>query len=1219
MLPIFNSLRPGQQVRVESRNADDLRVLSSGAEFDGDHLDYLWFELEEREAGRTYHTFKAIKLRALTHIPVEVRDDPTVLGKMVTVLRGLYNARVDFIHLHAGIFDEPALGIVQVYGVIGVSEKSLYDALGQANLGLSALLAAMANYPQSRLASLNTRQAQWLLDALQTMPYALSVVGQPDPREQARGMGRKAPLMTGQPQTPSGEITAQQNEMLMRGMAQVREEYVMITLASRVERDDLAVMLEGIAREASVYASKQRGTRAISFGFALPLALGAGSGRSGGRSYSEGSAEGESESTGVADGTSRTEGTAHTEGTNWGESHSRSIGEAHSVGHSTSTTTGVSVAESKGTSRAQGIAHSDGQTWSESDSQGRAVSDGQSWASADTVGRTESQSVTDGHGSSHTTSVTHSQGQGQSATLGASVGGGVSAQPFGIGVGANASVNASMTASQNQGVAVAEVNGSSSMHSETHGVATSQAHSESVGGSHSVSVSEGHASSVGGSRGQTLSQTEGQSQGVTRTVTTSTGESNSESHTQSWGESWGESRGGSVSDSKSVSDGVSHVESSAHGVSRSASVAQARTYALSEMASFSVGGVPSVSLSKTFQWEDDVAIRLTELLRQQEVLLDQMSKEGGYLTDVYVLTRTQSGKRAAQALVPQAFHGVDEVVTPVLTRELSPDEEGHLRLHAACFTPCAAEETVPGVMSGYRHASLLSMLQVAAYAAPGVFEEGVALTTQESIPPFAFLPDMDGDVVLGHLVSTETGDLTAAQVRLSPERMFHTVFAGNTGYGKSVAAERLALETTARWKYRTVVLDFGQGWRKMLTAPGLDGHVEIYQLQPGAMRPLRWNPLQFGKRIDPEQQLRAICDLWANAGGMGPRQLGFMRRALIDLYLEHGALTADRQVLGDELWNTVRNSHEEEAIVRRLKELNLPVRSLIGTHLGALTAIERQALAVYRSRRVDIPAWHGRLDEMYRKMDARATTDRTSLEGVLLRLEPFSRGEMALMYGRGDDVSGQGPVTIEDVSLPWGLTVFEGGAELDEYSKVALLSMMAWHLYTDAVRRRREELNQGGFTNWMQIFFEEANKVLGGVSGASGDDEGGATTAQQFQDMWRDGRKYRIWLHLMTQSPADLPPGIVDSCNNAFVTQLKSPKDRDLMMAHLALSEKGFVDEHYKRFLSRMEVARSVVKLGYSTDRRDVQPVLAEPLMVPAREPTDGEIYRHFLFRQIDG
>ena len=87
------------------------------------------------------------------------------------------------------------------------------------------------------------------------------------------------------------------------------------------------------------------------------------------------------------------------------------------------------------------------------------------------------------------------------------------------------------------------------------------------------------------------------------------------------------------------------------------------------------------------------------------------------------------------------------------------------------------------------------------------------------------------------------------------------------------------------------------------------------------------------------------------------------------------------------------------------------------------------------------------------------------------------------------------------------------------------------------------------------------------------------------------------------------------SRNNAIFTRLQAPKDRDLMMAHLALSEKGFVDEHYKRYISRMEVARSIVKLGYSRDKRDVQPMLTEALMVPAREPTDAEIYRHFLLR----
>jgi hypothetical protein len=125
---------------------------------------------------------------------------------------------------------------------------------------------------------------------------------------------------------------------------------------------------------------------------------------------------------------------------------------------------------------------------------------------------------------------------------------------------------------------------------------------------------------------------------------------------------------------------------------------------------------------------------------------------------------------------------------------------------------------------------------------------------------------------------------------------------------------------------------------------------------------------------------------------MGSRQLGFMRRALIGLYLDNGALTADKNVLGDPDWSTVFNRHEEDAIVRRLQELpEVPARSLVGIHLGSLAAVERQALAVYRSRNVDLIGWYERLHEMYRRMDARATTDRTSPEGVLLRISQLGK------------------------------------------------------------------------------------------------------------------------------------------------------------------------------------------------------------------------------------
>ena len=95
---------------------------------------------------------------------------------------------------------------------------------------------------------------------------------------------------------------------------------------------------------------------------------------------------------------------------------------------------------------------------------------------------------------------------------------------------------------------------------------------------------------------------------------------------------------------------------------------------------------------------------------------------------------------------------------------------------------------------------------------------------------------------LARQYSTERGQLTHSLLRLTPERHFHTAFVGDTGFGKSVTAERLAYETTRSWHYRTIVLDFGQGWRKALNWPELEGRVDIRQLYPGARAPAALEP-----------------------------------------------------------------------------------------------------------------------------------------------------------------------------------------------------------------------------------------------------------------------------------------------------------------------------------------------------------------------------------------
>jgi hypothetical protein len=91
------------------------------------------------------------------------------------------------------------------------------------------------------------------------------------------------------------------------------------------------------------------------------------------------------------------------------------------------------------------------------------------------------------------------------------------------------------------------------------------------------------------------------------------------------------------------------------------------------------------------------------------------------------------------------------------------------------------------------------------------------------------------------------------------------------------------------------------------------GHVDIRQLYPGSPRPLRWNILQVPKRIEPGRYRSMVAELFANAGRMGARQLGFMRRALTELYYEAGVLTGDPKLQNGPLGH-LQDEHEVELI-----------------------------------------------------------------------------------------------------------------------------------------------------------------------------------------------------------------------------------------------------------------------------------------------------------------
>ncbi len=1145
---------------------DDIRMLNNGIAFDEaqDTMDYLWYEVEERDNGRNYRGYRVVRLLELKFIPLDARADAGLLQKMKTVLRSLYGAKVSFVYLTAGIFTDPAVGIIQCYGVsVFASDKE--TAVKVSSNALSALKSAMTgSFRQMKLSPLNPQTGSWIFGAMADMKHALVVVGQPDPRENAKG-GSQALFSNPLVDSSGGaqQYSLQQNEILFRGMSTLKEDFLFMVMTSPISLGDISEMLIGLAEQTSTWASWQSGVRGASFGISLPAIL------SGAMMQSSAQGFGESEGTSHSDGTAQSTGVAQTQGTAHTEGVAHTSGTSHSFGVSEMTSTGIANSES--TSVSEGTAHSEGS----------AVSNG-------TV-------QTSGSSGSQTTSIGNSDSVGMGANVNSHVG---------LNAGVNAGVGGGYSA--NYG------------HTWSSGEASSSGWMASSG----TSQSETSSSS------DTTSSSTSQSTGVTRSSSSSHGTS----------ESWGTTQATTTSESDTVSQSNTTSESDTTSQSDSSMVGSAVSQMVGKGASsgLAVGIAPSFSINQSYQWQFDPAILVTQILRTQQKLLEVASKEGAFYTDAYAFTRSPQGKQAMMGLIPEAFHGTEDVITGVQTRDLTAEEETYILNHAGAFSPSSRVETIPEVMSGYMDSTMLTLLQLSAYTAPGMFEMGTATTVQESTPDFAFYPNMKGDVILANQWSSELAEITGMPLRLTPDRHFHTAFCGDTGFGKSVSAERMAYETTLKWHYRTIILDFGQGWRRALKWTGLEGRVDVRQVFPGARRPLRWNILQVPKRMDPGRYRSMLAELLANAGRMGPRQLGFLRRAITKEYEKCGVLLST-EFKG---YDVVRNEAEVDAVERRREELlqkqpvngdpmddiqnflsqnmpnpaaqNLPPVN-IGTRLSSLQSSDTQAIYVERSKRASISNVVKGLREIQNGLGKNDQTSRTSLEGLLLRVETFEDGEMARQYGPGTD-----SLPIEDLGLlgpkddPWGMVVVEGGAEMsDEFAKSAILSLLASVLYYDAVSRRRESLSGIKFPP-MQIFFEEANKILAGVSsgGAASDQPGtsGSGVSEIFQTMWRDGRKYRIFLHLMVQTISELPEGIMSSCNNIFVVQTKNAKDRDAVMAHIGRSEKGFVNTEYKRYLSRIPIKMAVVKLGYSDDVTLLEPVLVNPLRVPGDEPDDNEI-----------
>jgi hypothetical protein len=598
---------------------DDLRIDASGAVYDAvtGHLDYLWFEITEPLQEGEHRYCKVMRLAMLTYLPDQDREQATLLIERQKAVKAVNTAQLDLLNLAANIL-EPDLGVVQIYGAQATGQTR--DAASQAASQAQAVVIATlrAAYEQSVFQPLTSEIANWLQRAFERMTYALVVRGYPDPRLNLRAPRNDATKPSARP----SEVGVQQNEYVYRDMVAGQHEFTNVVLVSRAadpDQSDLYRLQERLATEMSIWGSKIQFTNSLHAGVALPISLQSVIARTAGTGYSAGEGHSLQWSAG------RTLGQAHTDGTSesdvWG--NSTTTGESWSTAYTSgrSETTGTSVAHSIGT--ADGVSHVVG--------------------TSHTVGDTTSSSsgTSTTHGVANGTSQVASQGQ--SWSNGVSGGAAISAAPLGLGVSGSVGVSHSDGGS----IGLADGVSQSITDSTTHMQMSGHAHTEAT-----TSVADGTSHSA--SRGESVSTSHAVSTMESETQAHDTSISNTRSYAHSVGSSQADTRSASVFGSQGSAD----------------SIGMPRSQALS--ATFSsgmgLGLVPSLGFSKTYQGIDYVAKAIHDALQQQYRLVETMALEGGVFIDNYYLVPTPEARAALKGLVAQAFHGVEEVATPVNVR-----------------------------------------------------------------------------------------------------------------------------------------------------------------------------------------------------------------------------------------------------------------------------------------------------------------------------------------------------------------------------------------------------------------------------------------------------------------------------------------------------------------------------------------------------------------------
>ena len=376
----------------------EFAIVDNGFKVHDGRVLYEWLHLADG-AGRRF--FRAVAFRELTYLPIEMRDDPDMLGKQWGALRGLYNASADFVYTAMGVFRPQRLGVVQFYGAAAEAETEA-SAAREALRRMAAVEATLANFPQSRTAAPDLGRVDLLTERLRRLPKLLAILGHPDPRLARKGLGRDGAMGVA-----DDELMSQQGENLLRGLARISEDFVFLVTAAFVARPALTAAMIKMAQVASQVASRQRGSIGVGFSIAVPLAAALSN------AYAQNL--GHSQSVGRSQADTVSEGWSQSESQSWG--HSVGQSQSHGVSHTESSSVTDTEGVSHGVTASTGWGHTDSLANTASGAHTDSASHTDSGAHTDSLSHTDSGAHTES--ASHTDSGSaHRQSRDRRGALG---------------------------------------------------------------------------------------------------------------------------------------------------------------------------------------------------------------------------------------------------------------------------------------------------------------------------------------------------------------------------------------------------------------------------------------------------------------------------------------------------------------------------------------------------------------------------------------------------------------------------------------------------------------------------------------------------------------------------------------------------------------------------------------------------------------------------------